>query len=470
MIRPECQNLPKGVSSSCLTEHPFQLCAQFKMHSQSESTSKPPKPVKLRESCDSCLIAKVKCSKARPLCGRCLTNGAPCAYSPSSRSGKRNRNANVNGVTKSIDTPVAQTNGCSKAPESPKSAVPPTTLHSNCLKHPPLYAADRPLLEPNTGTPPRKSLPLHHDRVDVTASSVESGSSAPHDGSFDTSDFLPCPFPQGDFMESIVNDNADPFPATVLSSPELKPENMLVNQPWPNTAGSCSLYAPIRNTVTTIPTHQISFSHATQRSSIPPACSSPKFSTNYKSTHSTPDVSQSCDCFASCLIVLQNLHNHSPLLSSKQHGGPPFDIVLTINRDAIDCCSTMLECVTCIPKNGRSISTMILATVFGKVMSLYRAACSLRFGPSSSMHSTTQLAFGAYTVTNENRELLEIEIFLLELRKVECILRVYSERFRDSQIEKNDESGVYNALTTYLNKNLQYIVEFLQMRRKGSMK
>ena len=85
------------------------------------------------------------------------------------------------------------------------------------------------------------------------------------------------------------------------------------------------------------------------------------------------------------------------------------------------------------------------------------------------MHATAQLAFGAYTVTGENRQLLEIEILLLELRKVESILAVYSERFRNAQAEKDDETSVYNALTAYLDKNLHYIVDFLQMRKGGSV-
>lgn len=113
---------------------------------------------------------------------------------------------------------------------------------------------------------------------------------------------------------------------------------------------------------------------------------------------------------------------------------------------------------------------MMLATIFGKVMSLYRAACSLRFGPSNSMHASAQLAFGAYTVTGENRQLLEIEILLLELRKVERILQVYSERFRNGQAENDDETGVYDALTSYLDKNLRYIVDFLQKRKGAASK
>jgi hypothetical protein len=48
---------------------------------------------KLRASCDACYLAKVKCSKSRPLCQRCLVSGTNCAYSPSARF-KRGPKAN----------------------------------------------------------------------------------------------------------------------------------------------------------------------------------------------------------------------------------------------------------------------------------------------------------------------------------------------------------------------------------------
>ncbi|KAI6782090.1 uncharacterized protein J7T54_003510 [Emericellopsis cladophorae] len=46
----------------------------------------PPKQPRLRASCDGCFVAKIKCSKARPMCSRCLQNGLICHYSPSSRA------------------------------------------------------------------------------------------------------------------------------------------------------------------------------------------------------------------------------------------------------------------------------------------------------------------------------------------------------------------------------------------------
>lgn len=51
--------------------------------SSSSSTAKQPR---LRASCDGCFLAKVKCTKSRPVCSRCLAVGLVCRYSPSSRS------------------------------------------------------------------------------------------------------------------------------------------------------------------------------------------------------------------------------------------------------------------------------------------------------------------------------------------------------------------------------------------------
>lgn len=106
---------------------------------------------------------------------------------------------------------------------------------------------------------------------------------------------------------------------------------------------------------------------------------------------------------------------------------------------------------------------MLLATIFGKIISLYGAACFFRFGPSTGNQDVVKLEFGAYTPTGEDRRMLEMEIILLELRKVESILLAYQERFRDVHAEKA-ETSVYTALTSYLDKNLRYILDFLQAR------
>jgi hypothetical protein len=453
------------------------------MPDQIESTSTPPKTPKLRKSCDSCLIAKVKCSKSRPLCGRCLGNGAPCNYSPSSRSGKRNRNSN--GITKSINTSTAQANDRSQGPGSPRtprSNLPPSATYLTRLMYPLLDEADRSLLDPNKGPIGGTTSPLLQETTLIPVPIMDGNSTATDGGDeFDTSDFLPTPpFYQGDFMDFMHSSGPNPYPdfATAPPSPGLNSTDHFPSSPAWTTKENPYLRNPIfQSPLDMLPMGRATPAQTTPRPSAPPpppvshkSSNSTNTSSNQEPGRQITEGGQTCDCFAACLQVLQSLHNHSCLLSSTQQGGPPFDIVLTINREAMESCSTMLECGSCVSKSGRSISTMMLATIFGKVMSLYRAACLLRFGPSTSMHATAQLAFGAYTVTGENRQLLEIEILLLELRKVESILAVYSRRFREKQAEKDDETSVYDALTAYLDKNLHYIVEFLQMRKGGALK
>ena len=44
--------------------------------------------LKLRNSCDACNLAKVRCNKTRPTCARCVSRGFHCVYGVSMRSGK----------------------------------------------------------------------------------------------------------------------------------------------------------------------------------------------------------------------------------------------------------------------------------------------------------------------------------------------------------------------------------------------
>lgn len=46
------------------------------------------KPSKLRASCDRCGVAKVRCDRVHPECGRCVTLGELCVYGTSRKNGK----------------------------------------------------------------------------------------------------------------------------------------------------------------------------------------------------------------------------------------------------------------------------------------------------------------------------------------------------------------------------------------------
>ncbi|KAK7533482.1 hypothetical protein IWX49DRAFT_314498 [Phyllosticta citricarpa] len=58
------------------------------MHASSRADP-PKRPERLRDSCNSCAQAKVRCTRDKPICARCATKSLRCDYSPSMRKGKQ---------------------------------------------------------------------------------------------------------------------------------------------------------------------------------------------------------------------------------------------------------------------------------------------------------------------------------------------------------------------------------------------
>lgn len=301
------------------------------------------------------------------------------------------------------------------------------------------------------------------DDLGYQASTLDKQPSTAQEGQDITADgFLPTPPFNDDFFESFLPLSPEAVFAELASASPDSCIRQSSSVPWTSNGSSSTTLPIFQGPLDMLSSgHSGHFDHPLShaRPSLPghpePKSRPPDAAINERPT---------CDCFAACLQALLALHNHSWMASSVQQGGPPFDIVLSINREAVIGCSAMLSCSKCVSKIGNGISTMLLATIFGKVMSLYRAACFFRFGGAPGMQATAQLAFGAYTLTGEDRQILEIEILLIELRKVENLLKVFQEKFDSSHAEK-DENSVYEALTSYLEKNLHYIVEFLQARK-----
>ncbi|KAL8840743.1 MAG: hypothetical protein Q9170_001181 [Blastenia crenularia] len=423
------------------------------MPDQLDPSTLAPKTVKLRESCDSCLVAKVKCSKGRPLCSRCLQNGSDCGYSPSSRAGRKNRDAATSKTNPHKKTASATSHSI------PSAHVPiPMYRLSGSLEDPRSQDVNEHSMNNSTTT-----LVARDDQGPQAPTAEKQIPISPEGRDINTDDFLPTP-PFNDFLDSFLPlspEAAFAELASAAASPAAAGQSSAIPA-WTSNGNASSTLPSFQS-----PLDMLSYGHfAHSPSHARPSLPGPHES-RQRPAEAAFNERPTCDCFAACLQALLSLHNHSWMASSTQQGGPPFDIVLSINREAVEGCSAMLSCSKCVAKIGNGISTMLLATTFGKVMSLYRAACFFRFGAAPGMHATAQLAFGSYTVTGEDRQILEIEILLIELRKVENLLKVFQEKFDSSQAEK-DETSVYTALTSYLEKNLYYIVEFLQAR-KGSL-
>ncbi|KAI9734042.1 MAG: hypothetical protein M1818_006980 [Claussenomyces sp. TS43310] len=180
--------------------------------------------------------------------------------------------------------------------------------------------------------------------------------------------------------------------------------------------------------------------------------------------------SGSCNCFTTCLQALQALHNHS----GPSQAIPPFDVVLTINRKAVQGCAMMLNCSQCLSKSGSNTTAMLLATIISQIMSFYRAASQSYFGitlgPISPTHSLP-LTFGTYRINGEESRWLEMEILWRELRRLEELFG----RFQDicgrgpggldmGSVVDGDEVGVRAALMNYLGQSLQCTFDMLKMQ------
>lgn len=63
---------------------------------------------KIRDSCNSCSSQKIRCSKERPSCARCINKGLECSYSFSQRTGRRarTRSSSVGTVTSLINSTI----------------------------------------------------------------------------------------------------------------------------------------------------------------------------------------------------------------------------------------------------------------------------------------------------------------------------------------------------------------------------
>lgn len=284
------------------------------------NASKPRQP-RLRASCDGCFLAKVKCSKARPICSRCLTCGIECRYSPSSRAGK----------------PKASETAKNQRQSTPTLGRPPQVTNDGMVYTvgsgiPGVYQ-----IETGWTTPPTSidgalsrsesiSSGLTFMGVDnTTGGNVDSNISGDIYGPS-----MPWTPPQD--MPATFTD--PPMTAT-LPPAHSRSQSYDMNT---GTVGWADSNAPemfsFNSQVSTPPNMGSNY--------FPSPVATPNMRTVPPRPKSTPinSTGGSCTCFTVCLQSLQALHNASSASS------PPFDLVLSLNRKAVEGCAAMLGMVS----------------------------------------------------------------------------------------------------------------------------
>jgi hypothetical protein len=174
--------------------------------------------------------------------------------------------------------------------------------------------------------------------------------------------------------------------------------------------------------------------------------------------------SPTCNCFNICLQALQALHNNSVPTTPV----PRFDVVLTVNRKAVEGCAMMLNCLRCVSKSSHSTATMLLGTIIGKIMSSYQHASKNYFGLTPDAGCQSQplpLTFGSYRVPSSDRRWLDMEILLRELKQLEELFVKFQEMARTSECMQ--DAAMQSAVTKYLSQSLHLTFEVLNIQKNG---
>ncbi|KAF4812765.1 Monodictyphenone cluster transcription factor [Colletotrichum siamense] len=433
------------------------------------SSSKPRQP-RLRASCDGCFLAKVKCSKARPICSRCLACGLECRYSPSSRAGK---------------------------PKSDNSAPShANTVHMDMTDLSPIMDEKNMMFAQHPGAGMYKMENGWHTPTSMEGAmtrnpSISSGlallgvdDATPRDHQDPTADMYGGAMP----WTPPTDFSAAPYPDMTMATAHMAPHHhhgrsqsmdmaMAAHMtPWGDAAAQHDGMMQYQ----AMPTPNSMAAAAY----FPSPSTTPNMRPAVRHKSSNSGGGGSCTCFTVCLQSLQALHNAS------SPSAPPFDLVLSLNRKAVEGCASMLSCNRCMSRSGTHTAAMLLATVIGKITSFYKNASHTYFengsgggsmmggmGSSSVAAAMNQLnspgavavgglgvSLGAYTLGGEDGRWLELEILNRELRKLE---EVYAQ-FREVCADLSEDPEVSKAMIGYLGHNLGTTLEVVS-HRKGDM-
>ncbi|KAF2173926.1 hypothetical protein M409DRAFT_16194 [Zasmidium cellare ATCC 36951] len=115
-------------------------------HNVSDAIAKTPR---LKEVCDSCSAAKVRCSRDKDGCNRCLARGIECVYSASRRVGRRRgprhrkRTTSISSVINCPSSPSTSLVDCTESDASPLMTylpMPGDSLDKAALDNPYLWS------------------------------------------------------------------------------------------------------------------------------------------------------------------------------------------------------------------------------------------------------------------------------------------------------------------------------------------
>jgi Fungal Zn(2)-Cys(6) binuclear cluster domain len=378
-------------------------------------TQSPPRTqvVKMRASCDSCLRSKVKCSKNKPVCSRCLSSGSDCNYSPSSRAGKPRKQP--------IALQSVENDNYHRGHHSRNYSMDSTLSHQSLTSsddgisaYPSPYSQNG---FQSHATPVSLTFSSAQDQLTTPSYSLPFGMSSnkvsgrSHSSSLDSwasADAIPLaaysPLPNA----RDLNVNASAFSS--YSSSE---------------QGSDSYYGLIPEN--TNQSYDLMSTYL-----------------NSQILDSSNKTSQkNCDCANACLQSLCEIHQlsaQSPQLRSVSQ-------TLDLNTTAIEACRTFLNCQSCLARLDLVSSAMVVSNLTGAILSLYRTALQSPLAPQSRMHIQTI-------------HLPQIENNVTRLRELSLSPAFWNQK--QSPSTPYGGLAVQEALATYLTQDLRSTYAYLE--------
>ncbi|WQF90580.1 Putative zn(2)Cys(6) fungal-type DNA-binding domain-containing protein [Colletotrichum destructivum] len=410
------------------------------------SNSKP-RQSRLRDSCDGCSQAKVKCSKTRPICSRCLVCGLECFFSLSNRAG---------------------------SPESAQSAYfPANTVRMHVPDIPPImneeslmfgqhFSAGIYITEPVWHTPSttttKDTMSINYPVYSELAIPGVNHTNARHQAP--TADIC------GDatFCTSSISCSAGSDPDRMITTSQMQPQRG---------------YSQSSNVA--IATNMIPWEYPMQQGTTPFTAIPPvihmtaatydtgPFNTPYVQPaveHEQPSTrgGSLCTCVSVCLQSLEALHN----ASSPQV--PPLDLVLSLNQKAVIGCAAILFCSRCMSQPDTHTAAMLVATVFGEIIRSYQNASTIYFENETATMATQisseghlGVSLGAYKLGDEDGKWLEMEILNLEFQKLQAIYR----HFRNIYTDLSNDPQISKTMIDYLDHKLSIALEVINCQRRS---
>lgn len=374
---------------------------------------------KLRDSCHSCAISKVKCHKEKPTCARCAKRGVACEYFETKRAGRKH------------DTRPKQTKSVPQAlPAQCFSTFETGLLPSRNLTQPSLrqHMSSQPVVLPDILATP-----------DLASSSTLTASS------FDFDDFLASP------ISSCEPETSD---FDILDQPQFDCRSL--NSDFFEFDGAAASHIP-----------EDAFSFISEAVSESPVQSKlQSLPETRDSTISDGSFFQDfcweskCCCLIRALDLLKQLSPNASTtcMYSKRQGHesttssvPTIQSVVAKNEQSIEAITGMLQC----PCSEDDYLLTIMSLVIFKVLGWYTAVMDGSQNPSWShadnrrqplYHSEQGLQspviMGGYCIDGEDQCRMVAQLILGGLNRVQRLVNLLSQRLRSQGMRIRTTSGL----------------------------